>query len=109
MKSRTRSSPPNPRNAAVSMTAPIRMANTREVVLVVSSNTRFKVPPVAHVRQRLQPRAMARAPEATAASTMPAMSAVPSIFRRLTWKRALMMPSATRAAMASRVGQKASR
>ena len=53
-KSRTRSSPPNARKAAVSMAAPSRMMNTSEVVLAVSTITPRRASSTWKTRQPLQ-------------------------------------------------------
>ena len=49
-KSRTYSSPPKPRKAAVNMAAPRRMINTIEVVFAVSIMTSFRVFSTLNVR-----------------------------------------------------------
>ena len=54
------SSPPKLRNDAVSIAAPIRMMNTSEEVLAVSTMTLFSVLSVTIVRQPLQSSADSR-------------------------------------------------
>ena len=66
-KSRTYSSPPNPRNAAVSIVAPSRMINTMEVVFAVSIITSFRVFPSLNVRHVDQPIEMTSVVEAITA------------------------------------------
>ena len=63
-KSRTKSSPPNARNAAVSIAAPKRMMKTRDVVFAVSVITLCKMLSRRKTRSPLQTNAVIRAKEA---------------------------------------------
>ena len=73
-KSRTNSSPPNARKAAVNIAAPSRMMNTNEVVLAVSIITPCMVWSIFKVRYPLHPRAITKKNTAMAAKVMPRTS-----------------------------------
>jgi hypothetical protein len=70
----TNSSPPNARNADVSIAAPSRMMNTSDVVFAVSIITPCSVLSIRSVRKPLQISATIRPPSATTPSPMPSAS-----------------------------------
>ena len=81
--SRTSSSPPNARNAEVSMAAPRRMMNTMDVVLAVSIITPLRVSSIRYARHRLH-RIATRSPAVPIeASAIPWTSSGPVMFLTL--------------------------
>ena len=84
-KSRTSSSPPKARKAAVSIAAPKRMMNTREVVLAVSIITSYMVFSILSTRSPLHTRAISTNATATVPIQTPVMSP-PLASRDLTFK-----------------------
>ena len=78
--SRTRSSPPKARNAAVSIAAPSRMIKTSDVVLAVSIITPLRVSSVLYIRHRLQNTATSSIKTAMAARITPTHSSPVRVF-----------------------------
>ena len=81
--SRTSSSPPKARKAAVSMAAPSRMMKTSEVVFAVSIITPCSVSSTLSARQPLQTSAVSRPVTATAATATAKASSPDRIFLTL--------------------------
>ena len=75
-KSRTISSPPKARKAAVSIAAPSRMMKTRDVVFAVSTMTCLSVSLILYARQALQTMAITKHRTAAAAKPTPIASDV---------------------------------
>ena len=101
----TRSSPPKPRKAAVSMVAPMRMTKTSAVVLAVSTMTPCRVLPIDSTRQPLQNSAVRSAATAIEAIHNQKTSSLVTIFLTLMgWVLATKIITTTEM-KASRAGQ----
>ena len=108
-KSRTKSSPPKARKAAVSMAAPSRMMKTRAVVLAVSIITPSRVSSILKTRQPLHVTEARKTKDAIVARTTPRTSSLSLMFLTLMSKYLSNRASAMTETTTRRAGVKAPR